>query len=581
MREVQPAATRQHADGHWFIDFGRAAFGTVSLDIECSSATGTAITVELGEKLSASDIIDTDPPGCVRYRRMDIRVKPGRQRVQVEIPADERNTGPEAIHMPPELFEVLPFRYAQLTAATAGVRLHEATQLAVEYPFDDTAASFSCSDLRLNEVWELCKYSIRATSFLGVYVDGDRERIPYEADAYINQLGHYCCDSEYEMARQTFEYLIYHPMWPTEWALHFVPIAWADYEYTGRTDLLTAYYDELRTKMLLPLAREDCLISTETGLLTSELLAALRLDSMKDIVDWPPANSAEGVPGERDGYEMLPVNTVVNAFHCWNLGLYAGIAALLGHDDDHRVFAARHRAVADSIRRVCFDASRGVYLDGEGSSHASLHANMFPLAFDLVSPQHEATVADFVRSRDMGCSVYGAQFLLEALYRVGDAEHALALMTAEHDRGWLNMLKAGSTITLEAWDHRYKSNLDWNHAWGAAPANIIPRFLVGVRPGEPGFASVLIAPQPADLEWVRAEVPTPRGTVAVEFEQPDDAGLRRLAIDVPDGSTARLDLSSMLPPRAPIEVDGAQTTVAALSSGTLPGGAHLVERPAG
>lgn len=578
VREVQPVASLQQPDGHWFIDFGRAAFGTVRLDIECSSSTGAAITVELGEKLTAPDIIDTEPPGCVRYRRIDARVGPGRQSLQVEIPPDERNTGPEAIHMPSELFEVLPFRYAAVTAAGGNVVLHGATQLAVEYPFDDTAASFACSDDRLNRIWELCKYSIRATSFLGVYVDGDRERIPYEADAYINQLGHYCVDSEYELARHTFEYLIEHPTWPTEWALHFVPMAWADYQYTGRIDLLERYYDQLRHKMLLPLARGDGLISTQTGLLTPELLQTLRLDTMADIVDWPPANFAEGVPGERDGYDMVPINTVVNAFYCWNLGLYAAIAAVLGRDDDHRAFATRRKDVATSFHRAFFDPARGVYVDGDGSPHASLHANMFPLAFGLVPTEHEATVSDFIRSRGMACSVYGSQFLLEALYRVGDAEHALSLMTAEHDRGWLNMLKAGSTVTLEAWDHRYKSNLDWNHAWGAAPANIIPRFLVGVRPAEPGFASVLIAPQPAALEWVKATVPTPRGLVTVELEQAGDAGIRRLAVDLPQGSTARIDLSHILPADGDIRFDGEETTVAALRARTLPGGAHRVER---
>ena len=26
---------------------------------------------------------------------------------------------------------------------------------------------------------------------------------------------------------------------------------------------------------------------------------------------------------------------------------------------------------------------------------------------------------------------------------------------------------------------KYKNNLDWNHAWGAVPANVIPRGLMG------------------------------------------------------------------------------------------------------
>lgn len=55
----------------------------------------------------------------------------------------------------------------------------------------ERAAYFRCSDDTLNRIWELCRYSMKATSFTGYYVDGDRERIPYEADALINQLGRY------------------------------------------------------------------------------------------------------------------------------------------------------------------------------------------------------------------------------------------------------------------------------------------------------------------------------------------------------------------------------------------------------
>ena len=48
------------------------------------------------------------------------------------------------------------------------------------------------------------------------------------------------------------------------------------------------------------------------------------------------------------------------------------------------------------------------------------------------------------------------------------------------------MLDVGSTITMEAWAAKYKPNLDWNHAWAAAPANIVPRYVLGVRPLSPG-----------------------------------------------------------------------------------------------
>ena len=88
-----------------------------------------------------------------------------------------------------------------------------------------------------------CPFSPELTSsrsFAGIYVDGDRERIPYEADALINQLCHYGVDREYSMARRSHEYLLNRPTWPTEWILQSVLIAWYDYMYTGDSRSLKA-----------------------------------------------------------------------------------------------------------------------------------------------------------------------------------------------------------------------------------------------------------------------------------------------------------------------------------------------------
>jgi hypothetical protein len=61
-----------------------------------------------------------------------------------------------------------------------------------------------------------------------------------------------------------------------------------------------------------------------------------------------------------------------------------------------------------------------------------------------------------------------------------------------------------------------KPNLDLNHAWGAAPLNIISRFILGVTPLEPGFRRVSIRPQLGGLKHVKATVPTAAGPVALE-----------------------------------------------------------------
>jgi len=570
---VPPVETRLADDGTLFIDFGRAAFGTLLLPSSNDPQHGPTV-VHLGEKLVPDGRMDRHPPGSVRYIRFEQALEQGPGLTRIAIPPDERNTGPGAVKMPVEIGEVYPFRYAEIERA-AGFDPSAVRQVRVHYPFDDSASSFDSSDTVLNAVWDLCKYSIKATTFCGIYVDGDRERIPYEGDAYINQLSHYCVDREYALARYTHEYLIQHPTWPTEWQMHSVLIAWSDYMYTGDTKSLEAFYDDLCVKTLIDLARDDGLISTESALCTKELEERLHLyhpryifaHGLRDLVDWPPGSFAEGGQGERDGHEMRPINTVVNAFHGRALALMSRIAHVLGHADDRSRFAERADMVKATINRLLFDRERGVYVDGGGSDHASLHSNMFMLAFDLVPEDRRESVVSFCRSRGMACSVYGAQFLLEALYRNGEGQYALELLTAQHDRSWWNMIQVGSTITMEAWDFKYKNNLDWNHAWGAAPANIIPRYLLGIRPLEPGFGKVLIQPQPGSLERVSGVMPTIHGPIQVSLENREMQPFE-LRIDVPANVTAKVGLRLRHRQSTMLVVDG-KRVAAELEGSTL------------
>ena len=104
---------------------------------------------------------------------------------------------------------VLPFRWVEIEGWPGPLRPEQLVrQAAFAATWDDGAAAFDSSDAVLDRIWELCRYSIKATTFAGVYVDGDRERIPYEADAYLNQLSHYATDRDVQMARDTFDRLM-------------------------------------------------------------------------------------------------------------------------------------------------------------------------------------------------------------------------------------------------------------------------------------------------------------------------------------------------------------------------------------
>jgi hypothetical protein len=101
------------------------------------------------------------------------------------------------------------------------------------------------------------------------------------------------------------------------------------------------------------------------------------------------------------------------------------------------------------------------------------------------------------------------------------------------------MLDAGTTMTWEAWDGKYKPNQDWNHAWGAAPVHLLPRYVLGARPLAPGWKRILVRPHPGGLTHAEGKIPTPRGPVVVRWETGDRF---RLHLELPPGTTAQVQL---------------------------------------
>lgn len=551
VEQIAPVKFRETGQGSYFIDFGKAAFGTLILNYDAKHSE--TLVIRLGEKVENGSI-DREPGGHIRFQEVGLQVERGNRSYILQFPPDERNTGPAAVQLPDSFEVIMPFRYAEIENAAQPISSENVRQKAYFQYFEPDQSDFYSSDTILNQVWEMCKYSMKATSFAGLFVDGDRERIPYEADAYINQLSHYGVDNEYAIARNTIEYFMKYPTWPTEWQLHVALMFYQDYMYTGNTELIDKYYEKLKHKTLMALVRKDGLISVESPNHNGELMAKLGFQDttkrLRDIVDWPPAQKDTGwkLPkdwpqGERDGYVFTPVNTVVNSFYYANMKIMAEFARLQEKTEDALDFELRAAKAKNAINEKLFNPEKGHFTDGIETDHGSVHANMLPLAFDIVPKERVKPVADYIKTRGMGCSVYGAQYLMEALYKAGEEKYALDLMTATHDRSWYNMIKVGSTVSMEAWDMKYKPNSDWNHAWGAVPANIIPRYLWGIRPVAAGFEQIIIQPQLDGLQECNIVVPTVKGQIKANYNFVNNR-LQKYTIELPANTVAEFIMES-------------------------------------
>ena len=202
------------------------------------------------------------------------------------------------------------------------------------------------------------------------------------------------------------------------------------------------------------------------------------------IVDWP-INLRDGCEIDAD-YVAIPHFLLYG-----NLRKLAFLAKEIGEED---CFTPAADAMLPVIRSAFWNPERRLFVDHRGSGHSSLHTNVWALWNRVVPPEDCENVVDFIVSKGMACGIYNAQYVLDVLFEYGRAEQALALLLDDGPCSWRNMLKAGATITTEAWNCSQKANMSWAHPWGASPANAIVRHLCGLMPTLPGWKQYRLEP---------------------------------------------------------------------------------------
>lgn len=467
-------------------DFGKAAFA--QLDVELTGTCQELVEVVIGEEIEDGRLVRK--PGCWRtYKSQCLVLTNGPQTCHFEIFPFRSAYGVNPHQSTPAECqgEIAPFRYVEIHHYYGKATV---TRTSYFCDMDLSAASFECpTNPWFAQLWEFCRYSIRATSVFDCYVDGERERLPYEADAYITQLSHFCMDANFGIAQKTIQFFMENGRytWPTEWHL-LVPALIKDYLlYSGDAETVRKWLPCLPEKLLPQLCGNDGLLYPIPGA------------KIRDIIDWPEL--------DRDGYEFGKTNFVPNAFYLGALQL----TAELTNEKKYAEQAARVRTV---LREKMW--RKGLPVDSIGSEHTALHTAVSALKFGVADTEEERkTLCQMILDKGMQCSVYFAQHLLETCFRFGLDDFAGVRLDADDIRSWKNMLRSGSTITMEGWDETLKPYQDWTHAWGTAPGNILPRWYCGIRPVLPGFQEFVVKPSPLATDFSYTQ-PTPMGSIRVK-----------------------------------------------------------------
>ncbi len=531
---VAPASIKALGEGRYLVDLGKTYAGMPRIRFS-GGAPGAEVSMRGADTLGSSGEIAKDAKS--QSTLMEYRAT---------------LDGGSFVFEP---VEYLGMRYFQIDNAPMPVTAENFSFIVRHSRLVDAASDFASSDATLNAVWALMKHSLLTCAqeeFVdtptrekgGFLLDGAAQSgvampVLNERPLTRRALSEFLRSMEQHWSKPADRGRI-NAVYPNrdgardipDFTQAFLVWVWAYYTETGDRAFLRENYSKLKD-VADYVARH---IDPATGLVTR--LTGGSGAYQFGIVDWPASM--------RFGYDMNTVaRTVINGWAYADFDVIAKIAAELGEPSDRDAYRARAEALKIAINARLLGPD-GVYIDGllaDGvpSSHASQHANMFPLALGIVPEGTRAAVVEHVKEKGMSVGMVTVGWLIRAL---GEAEQGPALLdlyTNASRPGWAKCLASGATATWEAWDAD-RTGDSLSHAWGAAGLEGHVRHVLGIRPLAPQYERVLIKPLDfgEKLEWALGRIATDRGAIAVAWKRLPNG--YELEVRLPANVTATVEL---------------------------------------
>jgi alpha-L-rhamnosidase len=225
-----------------------------------------------------------------------------------------------------------------------------------------------------------------------------------------------------------------------------------------------------------------------------------------DWVDkWPngePPRGPNGASAPQDLQLLLALN--------WS----ARLEAALGRKSQAADNAASAEKLRATIRKLYWDAGRGLIADTPQHNAYSQHANALAVLAEVVGGAEARTMIERViapASTGLAqCSVYFRYYLHQAMVQAGLGDRYLEMLAP-----WKEQL----TMGVSTWPEEFRSTSRSDcHAWGASPNIELFRTVLGIESLAPGFRRVLIRPNLGKLPRASGTIPHPNGEISVRFD---------------------------------------------------------------
>lgn len=492
--------------------------------------------------------------------------------------------------MQPRGFRYMLLRIANPTQGASRVAVESVAAYEMVYPTRARGA-FACSDDVLNRTFALSARTVNLC-MEDAYTDCPwRERSQWVGDAQPETLFSYFAFGAYDLARKAvIEFTSGNTaegwipgVFPTSdpknlptWGMRVPVIAWEYYLYSGDESVLARAFAGVKKQMEWFARHTDA-----NGLVVD----------MKgwNFVDWTRADDRHA-----DG--------AVQGWYLESLEYAAKLAKAAGDAGACADYLGRAARLRKSLARLYWSPAKGAFRKYRPGSPEPLpstdpellgqHENFLFSLLGVGTAAQRRRALDAMRGpsgrylpslgdyQSAFVSDHKGNYVGEEVLRIGSPFWSYYALLALMESGrvpsaleyirtcWGMMLDYGATSCWEMWD-RHTSLC---HGWSAAPAMILPAYVLGVKPLRPGFRVFEARPRAGGLTWAKGRVPAPGGVIGVSWRR-EETGWRG-EIVVPSGLEGRFVWDARSNGKAKsVLLNGRR---AALRFG-LPAGRHVIE----
>ncbi len=558
-RVLTPRFVSENPRGHFIYDFGQNMAGTVRLKMR--SERGRAVKLRFGEMCRGGRLYTENLRSAAST---DVYIFKGDRSGETFVPS----------------FTAHGFRYMEISVCGKDASLSEMSDMLISAEglvltnTPENTAEFECSNPLINRLQENIQWGQRGNSLL-VYTDCPQrnERMGWTGDAQVfAAAAAYNADIRAFMGKWLTDLrdaqLLYNkdgavpdtaplggdnrPDGCGGWGDAAVIVPWEMYLAYGDKKFLSDNYEMMRKWIAYQngAGRRNYGVRTVDG---------VQVPEKSDLASIPfiQIQQRRGDHLSYDGSTPYILSATAYAAHCADI--MSAAAEILGKSAD----AKKYRLLFENIRRafneawVCPDGTLAYWGEmsardpqglecaaydksitrytryAEGTAHGpSQTAYALAIDFGLIPKDKLSGAAAGLKAaldRCGGClstGFLGISHLMPALIKSGLCAEAVSLLENERFPGWLYSVKNGATTVWERWNS-YIAETDtfgdaamnsFNHyAYGAVGETILGDIL-GIRPYEPGYKTVLLSPvYGGGITWARGCYESVRGKIEVSW----------------------------------------------------------------